>query len=373
MKAEVRKQKLKTSWALGVWVAVLSFAFCPLSLSFATGIKAEAFDFGRVQMGETATHTFSVKNSGKKTLFFVKAEASCPCLAIKTFPQMVKAGETGTVDIEYRPHRAGNMNYQIILTTEKEQAYVFNYQGRVTEDQSLAVSISAAQKLNPAERVWIDVRSPEKFGQAHISDAFNLPLFAVKTKTYWKTKTVILLDEGVSFTALAAAARNLRQEGFTQVKILQGGIRAWQQQGGILEGTDPTSWAVGVIRPSDVTALDSDQVLWLQSSVSTKSTKKSAYVLDWNSSAAAVKTQLKAHPEIQSIIVVSPQGRDYERIHAALKTMPVPVYFVEGGAAARMAYTQQITQLPKTITRTDSNMPNNTHVVAAAKGCGGCP
>jgi rhodanese-related sulfurtransferase len=86
-------------------------------------------------------------------------------------------------------------------------------------------------KINHEEAVVIDLRDKETFSSGHIihaiqttADDFNLP----RMEKY-KTKSIILVcARGTQSSALAAKIKN---QGFTNAMILDGGITAWQNAG----------------------------------------------------------------------------------------------------------------------------------------------
>jgi len=83
----------------------------------------------------------------------------------------------------------------------------------------------------------VDVREKEQFEAVSIPGSINIPLFAVKTKTFLKAKPLILVNEGYAYEPLERACAHLRNNGF-KAWILDGGLAAWKQKGGPLHG-DP--------------------------------------------------------------------------------------------------------------------------------------
>ncbi len=86
-----------------------------------------------------------------------------------------------------------------------------------------------------ANAVLLDVRDAVAFERVSLPDSQNMPLFAVKTKTWLKSRPVILVDEGFRPRELNGACKRLRQSGF-DVWFLLGGLAGWKVSGGALEG-----------------------------------------------------------------------------------------------------------------------------------------
>lgn len=92
---------------------------------------------------------------------------------------------------------------------------------------------SFSRKLDTAKNVQlVDVRTPEEFSGGYISGAVNMnvnaPGFKEQVTTLDKSKPVMVYCKGGGRSGRAAEI--LKNEGFTQVYDLDGGIMAWQGQ-----------------------------------------------------------------------------------------------------------------------------------------------
>ena len=88
-------------------------------------------------------------------------------------------------------------------------------------------------KINHDEATVIDIRSVNAFQEGHIVGAMNCPAdnFEQKVNSLNKFKNkhlVIVCNLGNSAVKIA---KQLKDQGFTQVSILQGGIQAWRTAG----------------------------------------------------------------------------------------------------------------------------------------------
>lgn len=87
--------------------------------------------------------------------------------------------------------------------------------------------------LNHANGVVVDIRKAERFALGHILGALNIPQdeFANRLNMLnkYKTKPVILVCETGAVSP--KMGQQLKQNGFTQLYYLGGGLHSWQTQG----------------------------------------------------------------------------------------------------------------------------------------------
>lgn len=98
-----------------------------------------------------------------------------------------------------------------------------------------AITIDTLRHTNDAQRVLVDVRSPEAVERVSIPGAINIPLFAVKTKGFLHTRPIVLIDEGFRPRTLNDACAQLHEAGF-EARFLWGGLNAWQNSGETIQG-----------------------------------------------------------------------------------------------------------------------------------------
>jgi rhodanese-related sulfurtransferase len=104
--------------------------------------------------------------------------------------------------------------------------------------RSVEVGVSAAiQLINRRDAHIVDVREPAEFKAGHIPNARNVPLAKIqegaKGLEKFKAKPILLVCQ--TGARSGQAARVLKQQGFTEVVTLAGGMNAWQQAGMPLE------------------------------------------------------------------------------------------------------------------------------------------
>jgi rhodanese-related sulfurtransferase len=79
----------------------------------------------------------------------------------------------------------------------------------------------------------LDVRGPAEYKAGHIPSAVNLPYTqiaqALPQLREWRDGTVVIYDE--SGKGSAVIARILLSEGFENVNVLEGHLKAWKKKG----------------------------------------------------------------------------------------------------------------------------------------------
>jgi rhodanese-related sulfurtransferase len=95
---------------------------------------------------------------------------------------------------------------------------------------------SVSQQLkNRQDITLVDVRDAGEFEKFRIPGSINIPLFAIKTKTFLKSKPLVLINNGQNYKQLTDECTVLSKAGFI-VSMLDGGLYQWKRKNGRLEG-----------------------------------------------------------------------------------------------------------------------------------------
>jgi rhodanese-related sulfurtransferase len=90
----------------------------------------------------------------------------------------------------------------------------------------------ATQLINREDALVVDVRDPGEYGAGHILGAKNVPVDRIGEKADLGKRMdrplIVYCDSGARAGKAAAA---LRQQGYTRVVSLSGGLGAWQSAG----------------------------------------------------------------------------------------------------------------------------------------------
>jgi rhodanese-related sulfurtransferase len=96
----------------------------------------------------------------------------------------------------------------------------------------LSVGPTDAVRLMNQGALVLDVRSRDQYDAGHVIDARNVPSAdlsqSVETLKKYREKPVLTCCE-TGMTA-SAAARTLREQGFSKVASLRGGLQAWRAE-----------------------------------------------------------------------------------------------------------------------------------------------
>lgn len=109
---------------------------------------------------------------------------------------------------------------------------------------------------------WVDVRRPDQAEADAQPGALRLSPELLRSKAFLKTRRVLLVGDGHGQAALLSQCRRLKDGGFTQVRVLNGGWPQWRFQQGLQSSPpDPLSAPA----PLSVSAPLSASALWAES------------------------------------------------------------------------------------------------------------
>jgi len=89
----------------------------------------------------------------------------------------------------------------------------------------------AVQMMNQQHAVLIDVRTADLFNAGHIPQARNVPAADIEQKASHLPKNKPLIVVCELGRSAASAAAQLKKLGFTEVSVLEGGVKAWNEAG----------------------------------------------------------------------------------------------------------------------------------------------
>lgn len=95
----------------------------------------------------------------------------------------------------------------------------------------------------------VDVRPGASFSRVRIPRSVNIPLFAVKSKTFLRDKDVVIVNDGFQASILEQECQALLAGGMKSVRVLEGGIVSWAAAGGPLEGDAAALQELRMVEP----------------------------------------------------------------------------------------------------------------------------
>lgn len=226
-----------------------------LAVAFACGLvsaSAATIPLGVVFTGEKAGGTVPLVNAGSQEVFFVEAVSDCPCLTVQAESAVVPAGQSRALPYTYLSKDTGRFAVQVKLQGAEPGAVLATHRltGFVAERSWLIRAAELATDKARSDQVVVDLRAPHLFAQARLPRSVNQEAFALKTRTQWKNRPIVLVDEGCAPADLLAEVAALRAAGFREVRALEGGLAAWVRNGGVLEGVAVSAAEVAQILPA---------------------------------------------------------------------------------------------------------------------------
>lgn len=201
--------------------------------------------------------------------------------------------------------------------------------------------------------VIVDTRPADDFRRMRIPGSINVPAFAVSTKTYLRSKRLLLVNRGGTGIELEPLCKGLRDAGFTTVGILEGGLAYWGRNGGQLAGDARAIRALNRISSADL-GRDMDEGRWLIVDVSPAGTPGLGNGSDavhlpamaGDALRRALRRALRNNSENQFVLVADQYGESYGQVIAELTPLAIThLYFLEGGIAAYRNYRDQQEQI----------------------------
>ena len=205
----------------------------------------------------------------------------------------------------------------------------------------------------------VDVRLENAYQTVRIPGSLNVPLHAVKTKPFLKTKPIVLVNDGYADLLLEKECRRLKDKGFNAV-FLTGGLNAWQHKKGPLEGDLIAAKAFSTVSAQtyyqekavkntiviDISDAQDDTTKALmpdaiQLPAIGRLAKQPVNTIS-ASDLAAVVSDLKKMPN-DALLITNRDGEGYASVEKIIEAAELgPVFYLEGG---RQAYRRFLDQL----------------------------
>lgn len=237
--------------------------------------------------------------------------------------------------------------------------------GLKKRDPSLMISLDALLQMldNGREIVIVDIRDRAEFNRFRIPGSINVPLHFIKTKLFFKTKSLVLVDEGYAYSQLEKECHNLKKVGFT-VAILNGGLNCWRRHQGPLQGDRLAQRSLNIIPPSAFFQ-EKEYDHWLVIDVSESPLVEASRLLydvfhipflndsekaigRLSKIVATVAKQRKTH--FFSVLIFNQDGEGYDRFEKLIEKTDVKnVFYLQGGLKEYRRFLQNLTlsQKPK--------------------------
>lgn len=110
-------------------------------------------------------------------------------------------------------------------------------------------ALGLRQMMAGRQPLVVDLRPGGAFNRAHIPGALNIPAHLIPYKSFVRSRSVVLVDDGHGKQRLLRECKRLKDKGFQRVHVLKGGLAAWASADYNLEGTDTSALALLSVTP----------------------------------------------------------------------------------------------------------------------------
>lgn len=209
-------------------------------------VLPERYDFGEITSGQTASHPFVIKNTGKADLLLDHVYASCGCSQVRLQAYQVKPGEQITMEVFLDTHGKADGDFSGTLEIRSnapqepvKTIYLFARvkNSRLGENSETSgwKKISPQQYMTSVKKlpgaVLVDVRSREEYREGHIAGSKLIPLDSLSSEAeiYFRTLDTPIIVYCRSGKRSRQAAQKLVAMGYTKIYDM-GGIIDWPYQ-----------------------------------------------------------------------------------------------------------------------------------------------
>jgi rhodanese-related sulfurtransferase len=329
------------------------------SAGFCASLRAGNVALGVVALNEPVPLELPFTNTGEKPVQLGVITTSCDCLQTTEGPgSIVAPGAVIHLPFTYRGTKPGRVSITVLISgVEKNQMIENATVSGFVADPSWMISPAELLARKDVPVFVIDTRRAERYQQAHLGRSINLPLFAVKTRSDLRDKAVVLVDEGFAPDVLLDEVNRLRVMGFTEVRVLLGGVIGWMRAGGAVEGA-----------PS-ISAVEVAQVSPAEVERARRTTPGESI------EAAHPEDVLRAVAPADSrpLLVIASEPTVSAQIEARVgPSTKRPVYYLAGGKKAWADYQIEQTALAAHTGQILQTKPSLARPMASG-GCGACP
>ena len=210
---------------------------------------------------------------------------------------------------------------------------------------------------NGKHLIIIDVRGKKDFAQFQINQSINIPLYALKTKKFLKSEKIILVNQGFDSRLLVEECEKLRQVGFDNVLVLDGGLKGWRDAGGRLEGDFFEIQKLDNITPRQIVshsnlgcrlAVD----IATEKSIDNKSYPEALIHIPFTDNEKAFIDQIRdlvttdTDMHQPNIVMMNASGDGYDQVKKLLRKNGLgKVFFLEGGVKGLHAFMRDHTAM----------------------------
>lgn len=221
----------------------------------------------------------------------------------------------------------------------------------VKPDLSCAVApVDLANLLQSADTVLIDTRSATDFANYHIDGAMNLSSTELRSKSFLREKSVVLIGNGKAEREQYIDCKRLKSNSFKRVKVLRGGMPGWLVSGQTVLGQPPNPAQLARLTPSDLwieSRFDANLVLVAMSQAALQKQFANSLLIpdEKPKTVQAAIEHRKTHSKSRSlaaVMLIADKDIDFQALSQAIKPLPLLVYAETADAFTHYVAQQKI-------------------------------
>ena len=315
-----------------------------------------ALDLGKLKAGQIITLPFTATRTG----LISQAVCRVPGLALLERPLGLRTGEKSQVILFVQAGQSGPLKGSIEFSIGKDNealAVMAQVEGgtapsipalppRVQRSYDASIYVDAKSVREQPASILCDLRHFHEVQSVSLPGALTFRLEDLRNSPQFRERPLVLIGGGPLDRDLEADCQRLRQAGCTQVRILRGGLAAWSQAGGSLNGSKESALSCS---PLDaILARDFAQTVFVNACTRPVPTQ---LIRDTLSLEAAAKL-----PPGSDFIILTDDGKI-----SKIPQLPGPSFVLAGGLKALEAKAQEIARLQES---------GKMLLTSARKGCG---
>ncbi len=223
--------------------------------------------------------------------------------------------------------------------------------GPESSSQCYVSPLAAAKSAERGRITIVDVRKREDFSRYRIRGSLNIPSYAIKTKSFLRVKPIVLVNEGRTYHSLEKVCTELAAKGFADVKILQGGLHAWREKVGPMDGDPVAQSELSIVDPKELFEAVYER-RWLVVDVSAEGVPAMEELPDVITIPAAlgsegfvehlslaVSRRTEENGQGPDVLIMDRAGEQYETFTARIDSGSLRgAFYLRGGASGYRAY-----------------------------------
>jgi rhodanese-related sulfurtransferase len=193
----------------------------------------------------------------------------------------------------------------------------------------------------------IDLRSSTDYQVFHVRNAINFSLSNLLTKPYLRNKTLILMGSGKADAEVYLSCARLRQSGYKNVFVMQGGLISWLLAGNELQGKSVSMLDLTQLSTAEFwkEAQESGNLILLEKSREAfqgalPSSVK--FILNNPDSLQSAMDKIRKFQPLTGVILVASSKITESHLREILQAVhPLPLLFYTGSEEEYVAYAAQ--------------------------------